>query len=73
MTLGGEEMLHSVLQLLVTAKIAPNSLIPSTLMMEGIRSSETYILTRSTRRHTSEDGVLHSHCGENLKSFNFPS
>jgi hypothetical protein len=30
----------------------------STLKMEAIRSSETSIHTRSTRRHIPEDGVL---------------
>jgi hypothetical protein len=36
--------------------------------MEAIRSSETSVFTRPTRRHTPEDGILHSHCRENLKS-----
>jgi hypothetical protein len=27
------------------------------------------VLTRATRRHISEDGVLHSHRCENLKSY----
>jgi hypothetical protein len=30
----------------------------STLMMEAIRSSETSVYTRSTRRHIQEDGIL---------------
>jgi hypothetical protein len=37
-----------------------------TLKMEAIRSSETSVHTRSTRRHIPEDGILHSHRGENL-------
>jgi hypothetical protein len=41
----------------------------STLKMEGIRSSETSVDTRSTRRHIPEDGILHSHRCENLKSY----
>jgi hypothetical protein len=41
----------------------------STLKMEAIRSSETYVHTRSTRRHIPEDGILHSHRCENLKSY----
>jgi hypothetical protein len=40
-----------------------------TLKMEAIRSSETSVHTRSTRRHIPEDGILHSHRRENLKSY----
>jgi hypothetical protein len=41
----------------------------STLKMEAIRSSETSVYTRCTRRHVPEDGILHSQRCENLKSF----
>jgi hypothetical protein len=38
--------------------------------MEAIRSSETSVQsTISTWRHTPEDGILHSHRRENLKSY----
>jgi hypothetical protein len=37
--------------------------------MEAIRSSETPVNTRSTRRHIPEDGMLHNHRRENLKSY----
>jgi hypothetical protein len=37
--------------------------------MEAIRSSETSVHTRYTRRHIPEDGMLHSHRRENLKSY----
>jgi hypothetical protein len=37
---------------------------------EAIHSSETYVqLTRSTRRHIQEDGILPNHRRENLKSY----
>jgi hypothetical protein len=41
----------------------------SALKMEAIRSFETWVHTRSTRRHIPEDGILHSHRRENLKSY----
>jgi hypothetical protein len=45
------------------------SLIVVTLMMEAIRSSETSILTRATRRKIQEDDIPHSLHLENLKSY----
>jgi hypothetical protein len=36
--------------------------------MEAILSSETWFHTRVTRRNIPEDGILHSHRSENLKS-----
>jgi hypothetical protein len=35
--------------------------------MEDLRSSEMSVLTRATRRHIREDGILHSHRIENFK------
>jgi hypothetical protein len=41
----------------------------STLKMEAIRSTETSVHIRSTRRHIPEYGILRSHRCENLKSY----
>jgi hypothetical protein len=57
----------NVLQLLVTANV-PRSLILFTPMMEAVSSSEAMVLKRTTRCHLPEDGILHSHRRENLKS-----
>jgi hypothetical protein len=39
------------------SNVVPSSLILSTLMMGKIRPSETSVLTRATRLHTSEDVI----------------
>jgi hypothetical protein len=43
-------------------------LILLSLMMGAIRYSETSVLTRPTRHHIQEDGILHIHRQENLES-----
>jgi hypothetical protein len=38
-------------------------------MMQAIRSSETPVLTRAILCNIPEDGILHSHRRENIKSY----
>jgi hypothetical protein len=47
----------------VTANVVPSSQSLVTLMMEALRSSETLVLPRTTRRNIPEDGILQFACG----------
>jgi hypothetical protein len=50
--------LRSLRRLLVTANVHPSSQILVVMMMEALRSFETSVLTRATRRNIAEDVIF---------------
>jgi hypothetical protein len=58
-----------VLQFASEVNVVPSSPILFTLKIEAILVSETTVLTTPTHRHIPQDGILHSHSPESLKSY----
>jgi hypothetical protein len=60
--------LRSFRQLLVAASVISSSPILDTLMKVALRSTETLVIIRATRRNIQEYVIIHSHRRENRKA-----
>jgi hypothetical protein len=52
-------------------KIRARATSVSRWLQSALRYSETSVCTRPTRRHIPEDGILHSHLREELRSYKY--
>jgi hypothetical protein len=68
-TIRWKYFLHNTLRFIVTANVVHTSPIVITMMMEAVSSSERTVFIRVPQRNIPEDGILHSHRRERLKSY----